>query len=99
MICRHQTPTVSSAHPIVDTVGEFARSLISGAALQVGGTWNQWFTVVHRNSPTVSPVAGRFRPGTPPGAADSVADDKPPRHLPCGRQTQPTALVGCTTSS
>src|SRR3954454_22382877 len=38
----------------LDTVGEFARSLISGAALQVGGTWNQWFTVVHRNSPTVS---------------------------------------------
>src|SRR3954463_8889444 len=37
----------------VDTGGEFARSLISGAVLQVGGTWNQWFTVVHRNSPPV----------------------------------------------
>src|SRR3954467_7741192 len=39
---------------VFDTGGEFARSLISGAALQVGGTWNQWFTVVHRNSPPVS---------------------------------------------
>jgi transposase len=40
----------------LDTAGEFARPLISGGSLQVGGTWNQCFAVAQRNSPAVSKI-------------------------------------------
>src|SRR3954454_12846348 len=39
---------------ILDAAGKFAESLICGAFLQIGGTWNQYFAVAQRNLPAAS---------------------------------------------
>src|SRR3954454_14913835 len=38
----------------LDAAGKFAGSLIGGAFLQIGGTWNQYFAVAQRNLPAAS---------------------------------------------